>query len=163
MSVFTKLFSLSKTELSILLEAWWVFLKWDWLISFTQYSNWQNNWQNEIANLSATNSTDIPHNNPADKTSLAQVALVIQLSEKVARHHLRKMNCLRRCLTQKQMLKKRGYTTQMHIGVAINNEKLKAHAWLTYQGKIINDSNDVTTRYSELKAQDQHAILQSFK
>lgn len=159
MSLFTKLFSLSKTELSILLEAWWVFLKWDWLISFTQYSNWQN----EIANLSGTNNSIIPDNNQEDKTSLAQVALVIKLSEKVARHHLRKMNCLRRCLTQKQMLKKRGYTTRMHIGVAINNEKLKAHAWLTYQGKLINDSQTIVAGYNELKTPNEKMILSSFK
>jgi hypothetical protein len=158
MSLFTKLFSLSKTELSILLEAWVVFLKWDWLISFTQYSNWQG----EIANLTSENDAVAPENK-ADEASLSQLTLVIKLSEKVAKHHIRKMNCLRRCLTQKQMLQKRGYPTRMHIGVAIDNETLKAHAWLTYQGKIINDSDDVTTRYGELKAKNEQAILRSFK
>ncbi len=138
MSLFTKLFSLSKTELSILLEAWGgVFLKWDWLISFTQYSNWQG----EIANLTSENDAVAPENK-ADEASLSQLTLVIKLSEKVAKHHIRKMNCLRRCLTQKQMLQKRGYPTRMHIGVAIDNETLKAHAWLTYQGK---SSTTVTT------------------
>lgn len=158
MFALTKLFSLTKSELSILLEAWLVFLKWDWLISFTQYGNWQA----EIANLSEIKNSAI-NNKERDETSLAQVAQVVKLSEKIARHHLRKMNCLRRCLTQKQMLQKRGYTTQMHIGVAIDNEKLKAHAWLTYQGKVINDTDDVTTRYNELKAKNEHAILKSFK
>lgn len=162
MPLFTKLFSFSKTELSILLEAWIVFLKWDWLISFTQYSNWQG----EVANLSSESDTVIPVNivdNLADKASLSQLTLVIKFSEKIAKHHIRKMNCLRRCLTQKQMLQKRGFITRMHIGVAMDNEKLKAHAWLSFQGKVINDTDDVTTRYSELKAKNEHTILKSFK
>ena len=51
----------------------------------------------------------------------------------------------------------------MHIGVSIEEEKLKAHAWLTFQGKVINDSEDVLSRYSELKGANEHDILRALK
>jgi hypothetical protein len=61
------------------------------------------------------------------------------------------------------MLVKRGYKTQMHIGVRFEEQKLKAHAWLTLQGKVINDTDDVSTRYSELKVNNEQTILRHLK
>lgn len=73
------------------------------------------------------------------------------------------MNCLRRCLTQQQLLKTNNYITKMHIGVALNNGKLSAHSWLSYKGQVINDTNDVTERYSALKALNEDDIVKSLK
>lgn len=151
----TNAFKFSTAEYFIILEAWFIFLKWDLLISFTQYKNWRS----EIGDLTNINEsikeTDIP--------LPEQVKLIIKLSETAGRFHFRKMNCLRRCLTQQKMLSKRGFNTRMHIGVSIEENKLKAHAWLTLQGKIINDSEDVLNRYSELKVTNEHQILSALK
>lgn len=158
MAKLAKVFKLSFAELFILIEAWFVFFKWDLLISFTRYTNWRNN----IAVF--PDSSDFNCSTAEAKTTVPeQVKLIIKLSEITGRAHIRKMNCLRRCLSQQQMLSKRGFTTRMHIGVSIDDEKLKAHAWLTFHGEVINDSNDVTNRYSELKAANQHTILNTLK
>lgn len=164
MTNFTKVFKLFKVfkysvaELFILLEAWFIFLKWDLIISFTQYDNWRS----EISKLTS-------ENHPVKEIELTsfeqtkRIKQIIQLSEVAGRFHLRKMNCLRRCLSQQKMLSKRGFNACMHIGVDIEEGKLKAHAWLTFQGKIINDSPEVLIQYSELKMANEHAILSALK
>jgi len=158
MAKLAKVFKLSFAELFILLEAWIVFFKWDLLISFTRYENWRNKMSALPDPLELNCSTA-----ETKATVPEQVKLIIKLSEIAGRAHIRKMNCLRRCLSQQQMLLKRGLATRMHIGVNIEDEKLKAHAWLTFHGEVINDSNDVTNRYSELKAANQHSILNTLK
>lgn len=150
-----KIFKFSAAEYFVLLEAWFIFLKWDLLISFTQYKNWRS----EIGDL--TNVNEII--SESDTLPPKQVKQIIKLSEIAGRFHFRKMNCLRRCLTQQKMLSKRGFNTRMHIGVSIEEGKLKAHAWLTLQGKAINDSEDVLSRYSELKMTNEHQILSTLK
>lgn len=158
MASLVKVFKFSITEFFVLIEAWFVFLKWDLLISFTQYENWRS----EIGDMSDSAKTANVITE-MDVTPLEQVKLIIKLSEIAGRFHIRKMNCLRRCLAQKNMLAKRGFTAYMHIGVSIKNNELKAHAWLTLHGKVINDSEDVLSRYSELKVADEHAILNTLK
>lgn len=220
MADLTKIFKFSRAELLVLLEAWFVFLKWDLLISFTRYENWRDklgafNDDNQAKNPSAqinsklnsqpssqpNSQSNTPHSsqhnsrpNPEQNTkqnpkqspeqssqspqqnlqqspqqtvesttntasTIEQVKALIKLSEIAGRFHIRKMNCLRRCISQEKMLEKRGFQPCMHIGVRFENEQLKAHAWLTLQGIVINDSEDVATRYSELKANNPHVLL----
>ena len=156
MASLTKLFKFSIKELWVLLEAWFIFVKWDLLISFTQYETWRNKIILSPNLDNATSSID-------DATLAKQIKLIIKLSEIAARFQIRKMNCLRRCLSQQQMLKKRGFSAQMHIGVRFEEEQLLAHAWLTLQGKVINDSEDVTDRYSELKLVSEKGILSALR
>ena len=151
-----KLFKFSDKELWVLLEAWFVFVKWDLLISFTKYETWRNE---IILSPNLDNATSSIN----DATLANQIKLIIKLSETAARFQIRKMNCLRRCLSQQQMLKKRGFSAKMHIGVRFEEEQLLAHAWLTIQGKVINDSDDVSTRYSELKVNNEQVILNTLK
>lgn len=160
MASLAKLFKFSFKELWILLEAWLTFLKWDLLISFSQYERWRN----ELSGLhNGNDSTTSAEFSPLPFEQIEQIKKIIKLSEIAGRFHIRKMNCLRRCISQEKMLEKRGFKTRMHIGVRFEEEKLKAHAWLTLQGKVINDSDDVSTRYSELKAISEQDILRHLK
>ncbi|PCI52714.1 MAG: hypothetical protein COB45_11835 [Gammaproteobacteria bacterium] len=160
MASLAKVFKFTLAELSVLLEAWFTFLKWDLLISFSQYDHWRS----ELSRLHNINdSTTIDGVSPLSFEQTEKIKHIIKLSEIAGRFHIRKMNCLRRCISQEKMLKKRGIKTHMHIGVRFEDEKLKAHAWLTLQGKIINDSADISTRYSELKAISEQEILRHLK
>jgi len=160
MANFTKIFKFTIPELCILLEAWFVFLKWDLLISFSQYERWRS----ELSGLNKVNdSTTKTEVSPLPFEQFEKIKQIIKLSEIAGRFHIRKMNCLRRCISQEKMLEKRGLKTRMHIGVRFEEKKLKAHAWLTLQGKVINDSDDVSTRYSELKAISEQDILRHVK
>lgn len=197
MAKLSKIFKFSPAELMVLLEAWFVFLKWDLLISFTRYENWrdklgglhnakqsdnvdskmhtelnsqlnshknshQNQYQsqNQKQHQSQHQNKQPIHTSTTNTAStIEQVHTIIKLSEIAGRFHIRKMNCLRRCISQEKMLEKRGFKPCMHIGVRFENEQLKAHAWLTLQGIVINDNEDVATRYSELKANNPQALL----
>jgi hypothetical protein len=88
--------------------------------------------------------------------SIFEVNQLIQLSEKVGRHHFVKVNCLRRCLVQKSLLKRLGVPVQLVIGVKKEQQAIAAHCWLTYQNKIINDSTDTTSEYVTLQKIDKN-------
>jgi len=59
-----------------------------------------------------------------------------------ARHHLYPMTCLRRSLTLQWLLSRAGLYTTLQFGVRRENENLQAHAWLDYQGQVI-DKNPI--------------------
>ncbi|MFT5311940.1 MAG: hypothetical protein ACI8Z9_000416 [Paraglaciecola sp.] len=143
---FTTLSNLSFAQLWLLGEIWLVFLKWDLLVSLFHYRYWQ---------LTFDKTTALMEN----KANFPQVLAIIRLSEKVGRNHLRKMNCLRRCLCQKQLLERRHYPCELHIGVQITDDKLKAHSWLSYNDVLINDSAEIVSQYTELEQSANTSIL----
>ena len=147
-----KLFQFSLKEQWLLVNAWFVFLKWDFLIAYVNFERWR-----EKLNLSVGNSNQC--STVKNDINLKAVKLIISISEVAGRNHIRKMNCLRRCLTQKQLLNNRGYETEMHIGVTLTEGNLSAHIWLTYNNNIINDSEDVVERYKELKTINNQEII----
>lgn len=87
-----------------------------------------------------------------------RVAHIIHLSESAARHHLRPMNCLRRSLTQQRLLRRRHLSSNLHIGVRTGESALEAHAWLSWQGKVLNDTPDVGEHYAELQAEQWGSV-----
>ncbi len=151
-----KLLKFNIKELWLLTYAWFVFLKWDFLISSINFKKWRE----QISNATfAQDKNDLAINT----TKLEHVKIIIKMSEIASRHHIRKMNCLRRCLTQKQLLNNHGYHCNLHLGVKIEQNNLKAHSWLSFQGVVINDSEDVLSRYSELKVASEHDIFCALK
>jgi len=156
MATISKLFQFSFKELLILAEAWFAFFKWDLIISNARYAKWRDKIP-EISNNHKQNAIKV------STEERLKIKTIISITETAGRHHFRKMNCLRRCLTQKQLLDKKGYHCNFHIGVTIVQGKVKAHSWLTFKGEIINDNDDVTTRYSELQQVDKQKILYALK
>ncbi|MFT5924949.1 MAG: hypothetical protein ACI9LE_001954 [Paraglaciecola sp.] len=148
--MFASLSSLTFTRVMLLSEMWLVFLKWDLLVSFFNYRHWQLTFDKH--NILSEN-----------KSGLPQVLDIIRLSEKVGRHHLRKMNCLRRCLCQKQLLEKRHYLCELHIGVKIVDGSLNAHAWLSHNKVLINDSEEIIQQYTALEKSANSNILSALR
>lgn len=139
--------SLRPKDYPLLVEAW-LMLAWvDMAIRFTPYGYWRR-WLDEgVAGMTSGNEFEI--------------ATLIQRSEMAARHHLCSMNCLRRTLAQKMMLARRGLGAHIHIGVRNEGRGIEAHSWLTFNGRVLNDSPDVTERYVEL-ARDQWRTAKIF-
>jgi len=80
-----------------------------------------------------------------------QVSALIVIAEMAARNHWCQMNCLRRTLAEKSLLAQHGIDSHVHIGVRKNNAStLTAHAWLSVEGQVVNDSAEVIGRYHEL-------------
>ena len=138
-----KLFALGWRDLVLLVEAW-ILLAWvDLLISGLPYKYWSY-WLQEPVGA-------VPEPGPVDRHREQNVSRVIQLSEAAARNHLRPMNCLRRCFVQQRLLKRRDVASDLHIGVRKTAGGLEAHAWLSSQGRVLNDTPDVSQRYAQLQ------------
>jgi hypothetical protein len=65
-----------------------------------------------------------------------------------SRHAPYRGNCLSRSLTLWWLLLGQGIHSDLRIGVNRPQGKFEAHAWIEYQGVVINDRADVGRRYS---------------
>lgn len=136
-----KLLSLSCNEWLIFIVSWFTYLKWDLLISLFHYKNWKQ----QLGELPQVD----------ESVDFSIIRKLIVINEMAGRNHLRKMNCLRRCLCQKEMLKKRNIQSILHIGVKLTKGKLEAHSWLTCNQVIINDAKEEIAKYKELVKSDK--------
>jgi hypothetical protein len=134
-----RFYHLDIREVSLLVEAWLTLAWVDLTISVVPYKRWHH-W---LALESGEGSKN--------RVSSAEVSCLIQIAEVAARNHLRTMNCLRRSIAQQRMLNRRHISSRIHIGVKKEGDNLAAHAWLTRDDTVLNDSQDVTLRYVELK------------
>lgn len=141
----------------IFIKAWYLFFKWNIIVSYCPYKHWKKALFNNEKSDESTNQDD---RKSVRKRGLEHALLLIRISEKAGRNHYKLMNCLRRCLVQQTLLKSYQITSEIKLGVLIHNELLKAHAWLVVDGKVINDSQAVIEHYTEL-SQINDASLQS--
>lgn len=65
-----------------------------------------------------------------------------------ARYGLVRATCLPQSLTLAWLMRRMGQESQLQIGVRKENEVLKAHAWVEWQGYVLNDAADVTERFA---------------
>jgi hypothetical protein len=163
--LFSALRKLSFTQLLLVLHIWWLFLKWDLLVSFFHYKYWRLTFAQKPLKQQPFKQQPSEQAKPDNKhsESLPHILGIIRLSERVGRHHLRHMNCLRRCLCQQQLLATKHYICQLHIGVKITENKVQAHSWLSYQGALINDSEETVSQYTELEKSANSNILTALR
>ncbi len=70
--------------------------------------------------------------------------------ERAARRHWAHMNCLRRSIALRHLLRRRGIASRLHLGVRSGEGMPEAHAWVSCAGQVLNDAPDVAERYAEL-------------
>lgn len=56
-------------------------------------------------------------------------------------------NCLQKSLVLWWLLRHQGIESDLRIGVRKQDGRLEAHAWVEYQGYVLNDSSDVARRF----------------
>lgn len=115
-----------------------MFARWDLTIRFTPYE-W---WSNDLLNTAT----------PKQTQDLTYILSLIRIIEKAGRAHWSHMNCLRRCLVTRQILLQKGVDLVLCIGVkrSKENNELKAHSWLEFQGEPVNDSKETVCTYTKL-------------
>jgi hypothetical protein len=126
----------------IVCRLWCSFMYWHLLISYIPYK-W---WKSKINSRPSTSS---------DK-AMFEIQQLVKLAESVGRHHLVKVNCLRRCMVQKTLLNRMGINTHLILGVKKQQKIFAAHCWLTHNNKIINDSESITNEYVVLQKIDSN-------
>lgn len=154
LSKITKIFSFSFFELKVFITSWFLYLKWDHLITRSNYKKWQ-------AHIVNQEDAITPSTEPASKYQSLQT--IIKINEMAGRNHLKHMNCLRRCLCQKELLSKYKIQSKLHLGVKFVDGKLAAHSWLSSNDAIINDSKEVVDTYQELKTLNDAQTLSLLK
>lgn len=148
---------MSFNEYKILLKSWILYAKWDWRVSKQSYKKWQKHV------VSQTASTELETNTLANSNDANKILAIINLNEMAGRNHYKHMNCLRRCLSQKELLNSFNIETKLHLGVKFVDGKLAAHSWLSSNNQIINDSAEVISTYKELKTSNDQSTLALLK
>jgi hypothetical protein len=65
---------------------------------------------------------------------------------------LYRATCLRKSLLVLYLLRRMGVPAQLRFGVRLENARLEAHAWVEWQGEVVNDAADVRQRYVPLES-----------
>ncbi len=142
MSKVAKLLRTPPADLLLIARAWCLFAYVDWVIGRRDYARWPQ-WMKIKAGDERREGED--HRNAGDRT-----ARIIRLSEIAGRHHLKPMNCLRRCLVQRRLLRKLiGVRAELVLGVKTEGG-FGAHSWLTVGDDVINDSLQNLAQYNAL-------------
>ena len=59
-------------------------------------------------------------------------------------------NCLSQSLALSRLMRARGLDPTLRLGVRLTDAKFDAHAWVEYDGRVLNDTQDVHTRFTPL-------------
>jgi len=57
-------------------------------------------------------------------------------------------NCLSRSLALHWLLRRHGHDADLRLGVSLDGGTFAAHAWVELNGRVLNDRQDVATRYA---------------
>lgn len=82
------------------------------------------------------------------REGVKQARAIAKLVEIASRHGLYKPNCLQKSLLLWWFLQRRNIESELRIGVRKKAELLEAHAWVEYQGWILNDRSDVDQQFA---------------
>ena len=88
---------------------------------------------------------------PPDAENTQQARDIARIVSIAARHGLYRATCLRRSLLFWWFLRGRGIQSRVCFGVRKMDHQLEAHAWVEYQGIVINDSERVREAYQLLE------------
>lgn len=58
--------------------------------------------------------------------------------------------CLQQSIYLWWLLASRGLSANLRVGVRKKNDRFEAHAWIEFRGRVLNDTADVTSRYTPL-------------
>lgn len=69
-------------------------------------------------------------------------------TSRVTRYSWLPGNCLSRSLALVWLLRRNGHDADLRLGVSLHGGEFAAHAWVELEGLVLNDRQDVTTRYA---------------
>jgi hypothetical protein len=70
-------------------------------------------------------------------------------------------NCLSQSLVLWWRLRRRGIDARLQLGAKMNADGFAAHAWVEHQGRVLNDTQDVSARYAPLLPREPDAARPS--
>ena len=85
------------------------------------------------------------YNLELNKNNAYVIARMVSLA---SNRGLYRPNCLQKSLVLWWLLRDRGIESDLRIGVRKQDGSLEAHAWVEYQGDVLNDTTDVKERFA---------------
>lgn len=77
-----------------------------------------------------------------------EIAAIASLVNGAAFHMLGPDNCLIRSLYLLWLLRRRGVSSDLRIGMRLTSGQLEAHAWVEVAGQPVNDAPEIAERYA---------------
>ena len=77
----------------------------------------------------------------------SQISTTVRMVKTAAKYYQPWANCLKKSLVLWILLRDRGIMSEIRIGVERESTTFAAHAWVEYQGMVLNDSDDVHQRF----------------
>ena len=71
-----------------------------------------------------------------------------------------KANCLPRSLATWWLLRRRGLECELRLGVKPRDEAIQAHAWVEFDGRVLNGEPGVEQQFSAFERVAQHRVAQ---
>jgi hypothetical protein len=85
---------------------------------------------------------------PPTEQTRANVRRATQMVAAACRLYPLRSSCLPRTIVLWSLLRRRGIVTNVRIGVRCDAEtEFQAHAWLEWNGEVLNDAEDVSRQY----------------
>ena len=96
------------------------------------------------------NPRPLDHNPDEDSQELLlpRACAIARIVAIAARHGLWRPKCLTQSLVLWWFLRRRKIDGDLRIGVQPKGDRLEAHAWVTFQGVVLNDGDDVHLRFA---------------
>ena len=91
---------------------------------------------------------DIPHNNEPEDTQFKEAQQLARIVSIASRNGAYNATCLKRSLLTWWLLARRGIETVLQIGVNNKPGDFRAHAWVEYKGKVLQDPADIGNQFS---------------
>lgn len=88
---------------------------------------------------------------PSDSEGIQRAQEIARIVSIAAQHGLYKATCLRKSLLTWGFLRREQLAAKLCFGVRMSHQKLEAHAWVEYNGIVLNESENVHERYQALQ------------
>jgi Transglutaminase-like superfamily len=95
--------------------------------------------------LTVKNSTSVRKKWGDKYPRISETAQMVQLAN---RHGFYRASCLQQSLVLWGLLQNQGIESNLKIGVRKSSGKFEAHAWVEYQGYVLNDSQNVQQQFA---------------
>ena len=122
-----RVFQLSPGERAVLVQAWGLFLLVELALRILPFTRL----------LSLSNKVFLNRKSEAALGLVASLPRLAWLVEVAGRYTPVTATCLKKALVLSWLLERKGTQTEVRIGVAREEGRLKAHAWLDYDGQVI--------------------------
>jgi len=99
-------------------------------------------WHSILASFSLGNRT------PAAGVTLEHIRRTARMVQFAARRGPYRATCLPQSLTLWFFLRRQGIKSDLRLGTRRDANRFEAHAWVECQGQVLNDSDDVSERFT---------------